>query len=69
MVVPALYLDQVQAHQPSGAIRSWADGEDPTDILRDIAAGLGRCTGRVLVDDTLWAGHLLAVQDALQNTG
>jgi len=64
MVVPALYADQVAAVRPPAAIRSWADGEDPMAIVREIAAGLAGSAGRVLVDDTLWAMFVLPVREA-----
>ena len=64
MVVPALYVDQVDALQPPAAIRSWADGEDPMDVVREIAEELTGSTGRVLVDDTLWAMFVLPIRQA-----
>ncbi len=64
MVVPALYVDQVKLHRPPAEIRGWADGDNPMEIVREVAAGLGGTAGRVLVDDTLWAAFLLPIREA-----
>jgi len=64
MIVPALYADQVEAHRPAATIRTWADGEDPARILRELADRLKATPGNLLVDDSLWATFVLPLQEA-----
>jgi len=64
MVVPELYVAEVTAHSPPATVLPWADGDDPMRIVRRIADGLRERTGRVLVDDALWAAFLLPLQAA-----
>lgn len=64
IVVPQLYAGQVRAHVSGIAMRVWADGENPEAILADAARDLTSQTGRILLDDSLWATFVLSVQDA-----
>jgi Xaa-Pro aminopeptidase len=52
---------------PGDRIRTWSDDEDPADALRSFVAevGLDAAEGDLLVDDRLWAKHLLALRDAV----
>ena len=54
-LVPALYETQVREETTVGAVRTWADGDDPTVAVRDLLDDLGLREGRLLVDDTMWA--------------
>ena len=64
LIVPELYANQVRACRPDCTLRVWADGDDPTLIVRDVARDLEAQTGRVLLDDTLWTAIALPVQQA-----
>jgi len=64
LIVPELYANQVRAREPDCTLRVWADGDDPTLIVRDVARELETQTGRVLLDDTLWTAIALPVQQA-----
>jgi len=67
MIVPALYVDQVEGIDPPATIKSWADGEDPMSIVRELAEKMTGSSGRVLVDDTLWAMFLLPIREAFRD--
>ncbi|EMA61496.1 aminopeptidase P family protein [Halorubrum lipolyticum] len=54
-LVPALYETQVREETTVDAVRTWADGDDPTVAVRDLLGDLGLREGRLLVDDTMWA--------------
>ncbi len=62
LVVPELYADQVKLHNPPATIYTWSDGDDPTEIVAQVADTLHGQEGRVLVDDTLWAMFLLPIE-------
>lgn len=64
MVVPKLYADEVQLHRPAASIHVWQDGDDPMEIVREVAEGLTSLEGGVLLDDTLWASFVLPIQRA-----
>jgi len=64
IVVPELYADQVESTSPPAAIHVWTDGEDPGALLKEVAGGLDRDGGRILLDDSLWSAFALLVQDA-----
>jgi len=55
LLVPALYETQVKEETTVGAVRTWADGDDPTAAVQDLLGDLGLSEGRLLVDDTMWA--------------
>ncbi|PAU85328.1 peptidase [Halorubrum salipaludis] len=55
LLVPALYEAQVREETTVEAVRTWADGDDPTAAVRELLADLGLRDGRLLVDDTMWA--------------
>ncbi|MFB6168033.1 MAG: M24 family metallopeptidase [Haloferacaceae archaeon] len=52
---------------PDGRLWTWGDDEAPEDALRSFVAdvGLDAAEGDLLVDDRLWARHLLALRDAV----
>ncbi|NHX36387.1 MULTISPECIES: M24 family metallopeptidase [Halolamina] len=52
---PELYGDQLREASWVADVRTWGDTEDPVPRIADIAAELDLGTGRVLVDDTMWA--------------
>ena len=66
-IVPELYADEVRAHASGIAMRVWSDGDDPSELLLDVANGLADRRGRILLDDTLWAMFALSIQDAFPN--
>ena len=53
---------------PDDRIRTWGDDEAPTTALAAFVADLGldAIEGDLLVDDRLWAQHLLALRDAVE---
>ncbi|WP_144924631.1 M24 family metallopeptidase [Halorubrum salsamenti] len=55
LLVPSLYETQVREETTVDAVRTWADGDDPTAAVRDLLGDLGLRGGRLLVDDTMWA--------------
>jgi Xaa-Pro aminopeptidase len=62
-VVPELYRDQVAEESWVEDVRSWADGEDPTHLVRSVLADRELTDGRLLVDDRMWARFTLGLQD------
>ena len=63
-IVPELYAGQVEALSPAASLRVWADGENPDALLTEIANSLGRDSGEILLDDSLWSVFVLGVQTA-----
>jgi Xaa-Pro dipeptidase len=62
-VLPEMYKEKAAAQiGDQFPILTWADQQDPVDLVRS-ALQEGR-EGRIAVDDTLWARHLLQVMPA-----
>lgn len=55
LLVPALAGPQLRASTSVDDVRTWADGDDPLAAIRALLDGLRLCSGRLLVDDTMWA--------------
>lgn len=64
LIVPELYADQIKTHSPAAALWLWSDGEDPWKLVREVAQQLSPLSGKLLLDDSLWAMFALPVQDA-----
>jgi Xaa-Pro aminopeptidase len=70
---PAALVPELEAATARGApvlpddrLWTWGDDEGPDDALASLVADLGLAAGgRLLVDDRLWAAHLLALRDAV----
>ncbi|TYT61528.1 aminopeptidase P family protein [Natrialba swarupiae] len=54
-LAPELSGEQIRAESPIDDVRTWSDGEEPTATLESIGTDLGLSTGRLLVDDRMWA--------------
>ncbi|WP_435332760.1 M24 family metallopeptidase [Haloarchaeobius sp. TZWWS8] len=54
-LVPELYGSQVREETWVDDVRTWADGEDPVEHVRDVLGPLVDGGAYVLVDDTMWA--------------
>ncbi|NEU58262.1 Xaa-Pro peptidase family protein [Halorussus sp. MSC15.2] len=54
-VAPEMYDEQIRDASWVEDIRLWSDGEDPTELVADLAAEFDLRGGRLLVDDTMWA--------------
>ena len=54
-VAPEMYDEQIRDDSWISDLRLWADGEDPTERIADLAAEMDLRDGRLLVDDTMWA--------------
>jgi Xaa-Pro aminopeptidase len=63
LVVPRLEQPRAQASPAGGLVEFavWADGEDPYDLVRTIVPG----GGSYGLADTMWAMHVLGLQDSL----
>ncbi|WP_050033181.1 M24 family metallopeptidase [Halorubrum halophilum] len=68
LLVPALYETQVREETTVDAVRTWADGDDPTAAVRELLGGLGLREGRLLVDDTMWATFTQDLRAAAPDT-
>ncbi|QKG92326.1 aminopeptidase P family protein [Halorubrum salinarum] len=55
LLVPALYETQIREATTVGEVRTWSDGDDPVAATRELLADRGLDSGRLLVDDTMWA--------------
>lgn len=64
-LAPALYGDQLRGETWVEDVRTWSDGDDPVDAVRDLARDLGIGGGRVLLDETMWARFSMDLRDAL----
>ncbi len=64
-LVPELYEEQIKQESPFQDIRIWKDGDDPTDLLRQMVVDLAVKEARVLVDDGMWAKFFLMLREAL----
>jgi Xaa-Pro aminopeptidase len=56
-LVPELYAEQLAAESPVEDRRTWADGDDPRELIDSIAADLdidGSGSRRILLDDRMW---------------
>jgi Xaa-Pro aminopeptidase len=63
-VAPEMYDKQLREATWVSDVRLWADGDDPVELVGDVAADLGMTTGRVLVDPTMWAQFTQDLRDA-----
>ncbi|ADD07493.1 putative Xaa-Pro dipeptidase (plasmid) [Natrialba magadii ATCC 43099] len=54
-LAPEMYDEQLAAESVISTIRTWSDGDDPTALLAEIGGELEIASGRLLVDDTMWA--------------
>lgn len=64
-LVPELYEEQIKEESPFQDIRIWKDGDDPTDLLRQMVVDLAVKDAKVLVDDGMWAKFFLMLREAL----
>ncbi|MFC7166329.1 M24 family metallopeptidase [Halospeciosus flavus] len=64
-VVPELYAEQVQTSTWVEDVRTWADDEDPLEVVREVAADLDVADAHLLLDATMWARFVLDLQRAL----
>ncbi|MFC6754807.1 aminopeptidase P family N-terminal domain-containing protein, partial [Halorubrum tibetense] len=55
LLVPELYGEQVRSETDVDDVRTWADGDDPREAARDVLDEHDLRSGRLLVDDTMWA--------------
>jgi len=54
-VAPELYATEIREASWVGDIRTYADGDDPLKIVEESVVDLGIESGRLLVDDRMWA--------------
>lgn len=54
-VAPEMYDEQIRQASWVEDLRLWADGEDPTELVADLADEMDLRDGHLLVDDTMWA--------------
>jgi Xaa-Pro aminopeptidase len=54
-LAPELSARQVREASWVPTVRAWADEDDPLTALAEVAADCGMTSGRLLVDDTMWA--------------
>lgn len=54
-VAPELYATEIRDESWVGDIRTYDDGDNPLEIVKDVAGDLGLGAGALLVDDRMWA--------------
>ncbi|MCG1002700.1 MULTISPECIES: Xaa-Pro peptidase family protein [Halobacterium] len=64
-VAPELYDEQLREATWVADVRTWADGEDPTELVAETASDLGMTDGELLVDPTMWARFTQDLRAAL----
>jgi len=64
-VAPALYAEQLREETWVADVRTYADDEDPTDLVEAVAADLGVDDGELLVDPTMWARFTQSLRETL----
>lgn len=64
-VAPALYETQLAAETWVDDIRTYTDSQDPSAVVRAVAADRGLTDGRLLVDPTMWAQFTQLLRDTL----
>jgi len=64
-LAPEMYDEQIREASWVADVRLWADGDDPADLVAEIAAELDLRGGRLLVDDTMWARFTQDLRAAL----
>jgi len=67
-LAPSLYGDQLRAETWVEDVRTWSDGDDPVDAVRELAADLDIGNGRVLLDETMWARFSMDLREALPDS-
>lgn len=66
-VAPKLYESQLRKDAWFKDMTLWKDEENPYEILRDTMIEKGIASGKIAVDDTMWAEQLLHIGDSLPN--
>ncbi len=64
-VAPTMYREQIAEATWIEDLRLWDDGDDPAEVIEEVAADLGLRNGRVLLDDRMWALFVRDLRDAL----
>jgi len=64
-LAPEMYDEQIRDASWIGDVRLWADGDDPAELVAEIADELALRGGRLLVDDTMWARFTQDLRAAL----
>jgi Xaa-Pro aminopeptidase len=54
-VAPEMYDEQIRDASWVGELRLWADGEDPMELVAELADEMSLRGGHLLVDDAMWA--------------
>jgi Xaa-Pro aminopeptidase len=54
-VAPTMYREQIAEATWIEDLRLWDDGDDPVEVVEEVAADLGLGGGRLLLDDRMWA--------------
>jgi Xaa-Pro aminopeptidase len=54
-VAPEMYDEQIREASWVDDLWLWADGEDPTELVAELAAEMDLRGGHLLLDDTMWA--------------
>ncbi|QDX39593.1 Xaa-Pro peptidase family protein [Salarchaeum sp. JOR-1] len=63
-LAPALYAEQLRDETWVDDVRTWRDGDDPVEHVRDVAADLDLGSS-VLLDETMWARFSMDLRTAL----
>ena len=64
-LAPEMYDAQIRDSSWVTDLRLWADGEDPTELVADLAEEFDLRDGHLLVDDTMWARFTQDLRETL----
>ncbi|PSP77125.1 aminopeptidase P family protein [Halobacteriales archaeon QS_1_68_20] len=64
-VAPTMYREQIADATWVEDLRLWDDGDDPIEVIEEVAADLGLRGGRVLLDNRMWALFVQDLREAL----
>jgi Xaa-Pro aminopeptidase len=64
-VAPEMYDEQIREASWVDDLRLWADGEDPMELVAELADEMDLRGGRLLLDDTMWALFTQGLRETL----
>jgi Xaa-Pro aminopeptidase len=64
-VAPEMYDEQIREASWVEDLRLWADGEDPMELVADLANEMDLRGGHLLLDDTMWALFTQGLRETL----
>jgi len=64
-IIPEMYANQIRKTSWIENIRTWEDGDDPTELIADVLDALGIRGGHILLDDRMWTKFTQDIHNTL----